>query len=94
MRWVLLLLFLFVSCSNNCPKDEFRRYRYGDEVKVIAGFYKGSEGIIISRGYKYKKSCAHKTFEVRLNHSSWAGGKPRNVNIEQEFLYVEGQSVL
>jgi hypothetical protein len=79
----LILLFSLTGCfTSDCAKDVYRDYKYGDQVKVVAGFYKGQTGVIIARSWMYVRNCSTKAFIVRLNDS-------KEAEISQYALFVE-----
>ena len=85
----LMLGLLLVGCTNNnCPKDPYRKYIFGDKVKVISGFFKGQTGIIISRWQMYERGCVIRAFKVQLDYSL-KQNDPAIATISQYKLFVE-----
>ena len=58
MKYFILLILLVSCVGSSCPSTKHRAYVYGDRVtKIYSGFYKGSTGKIIDKGYVYDNGC-------------------------------------
>lgn len=69
MKYSLLFMFLFLTnCNYSVCKSSFRDYKYHDNVRVIAGFYKGQTGKIISQSWIYEPDmCNTPAFKILLD---------------------------
>ena len=66
MKYLLILCLLtFASCGFHCP-DLKHTYKYGEEVKIINGFYGGNVGQIIEQKIRRDKVCFLSAYKVRF----------------------------
>lgn len=43
------------------------KYLFGDKVKILGGFYKGSVGYVVDHSYTIKDLCKIEKYEISIN---------------------------
>jgi len=88
IKILILCLFLIGCNSKKCPKPYYRKYLYGDKIRVRIGFYKGSSGTIVQRVFMYdsRTNCSVNGFIVKICKDSIGC---ENVRISQYDLWKD-----